>query len=254
MPGPIESSVGTSDLDANDDLLKQVDRLCLEMEHLANQANAEKAAAVMAAATGGFPDPKDLHSQIDVLLAEAESSKKEVETPASPSANASDPSQDALLDQISNLAAQLAMEAAPEEPELHVEAVAVAPIAPAVEAPAPAVAVVSAAPVIVESPSVTVAVASEATSPATKTAGWFALNTLFLGVCVWGWLIFVRQPMMAQQESGSFDFKSGSVPSVVRPAPESSVAPKESHGEQPAKSEGHGASKPAKKDAHGGGH
>lgn len=263
MPGPIESSVGTSDVDANDDLLKQVDRLCMEMEQLANQANTEKAAAAIAAASGGFPDPKDLHSQIDVLLAEAEATKKSPTGESAPPAPVlSDPSQDALLDQISNLAAQLAMEttAAPES------VAQVAPVeakpepvvsAPVVSAPVASAAVVAPQPVVLEQPKVEATVVPA--SQLQKTMGWFALNTLFLGVCVWGWLIFVRQPMMQQQQASTFDFERGSVPAASIPAEPHTGGGGEGHGKpESKKTQAHGgekkASKPAKKDAHAGGH
>jgi hypothetical protein len=265
MPGPIESSVGTSDVDANDDLLKQVDRLCMEMEQLANQANAEKASAAIAAASGGFPDPKDLHSQIDVLLAEAEATQESPTGEPAPSvAVHADSSQDALLDQISNLAAQLAMETAVEhvepEPVAHAAPVEVKP-EPAVSAPLPAPMPVP-APVVIEQPKVEAA--AEPMSQMHRTMGWFALNTLFLGACVWGWLIFVRQPMM-QQQSSTFDFERGSVPSIAAPAePADSAEPAKpgaeaAHGKaEPKKSQAHGgekkSAKPAKTEAHGGGH
>lgn len=268
MPGPIESSVGTSDVDANDDLLKQVDRLCMEMEQLANQANAEKAAAAIAAASGGFPDPKDLHSQIDVLLAEAEATKESPTGESAPPAPVlsdpvlSDPSQDALLDQISNLAAQLAMETIAEPESVAQVAPVEALPEPVVSAPVASAAVVSAPmaapqPVVLEQPKVEATVVPA--SQLQKTMGWFALNTLFLGVCVWGWLIFVRQPMMQQQQASTFDFERGSVPAASIPAEPDKGGAGAGHGKpESKKTQAHGgekkASKPAKKDAHAGGH
>ncbi|MFZ4573697.1 MAG: hypothetical protein ACOYN0_04825 [Phycisphaerales bacterium] len=101
------------------------------------------------------------------------------------------------------------------------------------------------------------------------TMGWLSLNTLFLGGCVWLWLIFVRQPALQQTHAASFDFHEGAVPELPDAPKEDAHgkaeddghgAAKKDDGHGAKKDDGHGAKKddghgakkaPAKKDAHG---
>jgi hypothetical protein len=78
------------------------------------------------------------------------------------------------------------------------------------------------------------------------TLGWLSLNTMFLGFCVWVWLMFVRQPVIQQTHAAAFDFEHGAVPKLPEP-PDAHGAKADAHGE-PAKDDGHGAKKD---DGHG---
>lgn len=60
--------------------------------------------------------------------------------------------------------------------------------------------------------------------------GWFAMNTLFLAACLWGYLVFVRQPALNQMPApASFDFHDGHVPTPP-PEGEHAKAPADAHG------------------------
>jgi len=75
------------------------------------------------------------------------------------------------------------------------------------------------------------------------TLGWLALNTLFLGVCVWAYILFVRHPAHAHAPH-TFDFATAHLPPVPVPGILKDGA---GHGEAAANSAGHAA--PAKSDA-----
>jgi hypothetical protein len=78
------------------------------------------------------------------------------------------------------------------------------------------------------------------------TLGWLSLNTMFLGLCVWVWLMFVRQPVIQQTHAAAFDFEHGAVPKLPEP-PAAHSEKADAHGEA-AKDDGHGAKKD---DGHG---
>jgi hypothetical protein len=100
-----------------------------------------------------------------------------------------------------------------------------------------------------------------ATRPAlARGIGWIAINTLFLAVCLWAFLFFVRWPAAEHVKHKSHDFAHGTLPSPKPPeaahggggdaSAEDADNAKKDDGHGAKKDDGHGAKKaPAKKEA-----
>ena len=76
---------------------------------------------------------------------------------------------------------------------------------------------------------------------------WIALNTLFVGACLWFYLLFIRQPA-AENHGNGFDINSSHLPQPAAPPPAHAAASDDAHG-QPKKDSHAPPKKAAKKSA-----
>lgn len=76
-----------------------------------------------------------------------------------------------------------------------------------------------------------------------QSVAWIAVNTLFIAVVLWGYLLFVREPHAANAHAEPFDLRSSTLPRPAPPKREPSPEQSPGHGDA---GKGHGATGPSK--------